>query len=488
MGYLTAEQVAERAIEAELLTPGQLHGLAATPGGMPPTGAEFVQTLIRRELLTQYQAGLLLKGEKAGYFYGDYKVLYLAGAGTFSQVFRASHRSTGEVVAIKLLRPRFSENSAQYGLFVREGELGRSLRHPNIVPIYEVHSRGKQHYLVMEFVEGSTLREFVKARKRLDPIDATRLMADIARGLDYAFGRSVIHRDLKMSNVLVSSRGEAKIVDFGLAGMEQDARDGEASARTVDYAALERATGVRRDDPRSDIFFAGCIYYHMLGGQSPLYEGRDRSHRLSRARFGEIVPIQQIVPTVPLFVTYVVNKAMALDASRRYQNPRELLSDVESTLTRLKAGEANGCGGEGPQAGDDSQGADVVDPERRVMVVEANPRMQNVLRDGLKKAGYRVLLTSDPQRAIERLSQVPDIAHCIVFGAKEIGEPALDCFNRLPAYPWAKSLPALLLLGESQLAWTARAQTSDRRRVLSLPITLSKLRATLEALVPRAPA
>jgi serine/threonine-protein kinase len=408
------------------------------------------------------------------------------GAGSFARVFRAAHRTSGQVVAVKVLRGRYSENRAQSSLFLREGEIGRTLRHPNIVPIFEVHSHGKEYFLVMEFVEGRTLREFVKVRKVLDPKNATRLMADIARALQYAFHRSVTHRDLKMSNVLISSRGEAKLVDFGLAAIDEGAGGDASNARTIDYAALERATGVRRDDTRSDIYFAGCIYYHMLSGKPPLYEGRDHARRLNRPRFQEIVPIQQVVPSLPPCVTFVVNKAMSLEPSRRYQNPGEMLADVESTLKRLEDGDLSG-----DQAGTEeaSQGIATSQsglPELSVMLVEADLQMQGLLREGLKKAGYRVLLTSDPRRAFDRLIQEPGIADGIVIDAQAIGEPALEWFNRLSATPGTRSFPALLLLGETQRAWTAKAETSDRRRVLPLPVTMKQLRAALGQLLPGA--
>jgi len=488
MGRLTAEHIAERAVDAGLVTPRQLQEAWNALGTRSVGADELLQALVRRELLTKYQVERLLKGEKTGYFYGDYKVLYLMGAGTFARVFRAAHRDSGQVVAVKALRAHFSENRAQFSLFLREGEIGRSLRHPNIVPIYEVHSRGKEHFLVMEFVEGRTLREFVKVRKVLDPKDATRLMADIARGLDYAFHRSVTHRDLKMSNVLISSRGEAKLVDFGLAAIGEGASAGgesdAATARTIDYAALERATGVRRDDTRSDIYFAGCIYYHMLSGKPPLYEGPDRVRRLNRSRFQEIVPIQQLVPSLPPCVTVVVNKAMALEPSRRYPTPGEMLADVESTLKRLEEGlcASNQSGAEEPCPDGPASQASRLEP--RVMLVEADLQMQDLLREGLKKAGYRVLVSSDPQRAFDRLAQEPGIAEGIIIDAQAIGEPALEWFNRVPALPETRSFPALLLLGETQRAWTAKAKTSDRRRVLPLPVTMKELRTALEQLLP----
>jgi serine/threonine protein kinase len=484
MGSLTAERLAEQAVDVGLLTPRQLQEVWGALGTRSVSVDQFVQALIRRELLTKYQVDRLLKGEKTAYFYGDYKLLYLVGKGTFARVFRAAHRETGEVVAIKALRSHYSENPAQFGMFVREGELGRSLRHPNIVPIYAVHSSRKLHYFVMEFVEGRNLREFVKVRKGLSLKDATRLMADIARGLDYAFERSVTHRDLKMSNVLISSRGDAKLVDFGLAAIDENAStgvDGELSAaRTIDYAALERATGVRKDDTRSDIYFAGCIYYHMLSGKPPLYEGRDHVQRLNKSRFGEVVPIHELMPSLPHYLAFIVNKAMALEPTRRYQTPGEMLADVETALKRLESDAQSAD--QGDVAAPAAQSEPTV--ERRVMVVESNLDMQNLFRDGLKKSGYRVLLTSDPRRAFDRLIEEPGMADCILLSAEQIGEPAVDWFNRLATHPSTQGLPAILLLGETQRAWASKAQAGGHRLVVSLPITMRQLRAAVELVLP----
>ncbi|MBN2476801.1 MAG: protein kinase [Pirellulales bacterium] len=497
MGNPSAEELAQRAFDMGLLTERQLQDIWASFGSRNIKLEQFLQLLVRRELLTNYQVERLLKGERSGFFFGDYKILYLVGSGTFARVYRAVHKDTGQVVAVKVLRKRYSENTTQYGQFVREGRLGCSLRHPNIVPIYEVYSRAKTHFLVMEFVEGRNLREFVKIRKRIEPPEATRLMIDIVQGMRYAFENGLTHRDLKMNNVLVSSRGQAKLVDFGLAAVDETLSDelliDLPNTRTIDYAALERATGVRKDDTRSDIYFLGCIYYHMMIGRPPLREVRDRVQRLSRNRFLEVKSIRKADPTIADSVALVVNKAMMLDPARRYQSPGNMLADLEIALKRVgetsRASHALPASGNSrAQAGHHDRGTATAGglPENQpsVMIVESNTEMQQVFREGLKRAGYRVLMTIDPGRAHERFRQeVPAVADCVMINAQQIGHSAVEAFNRFGEDLKTSFVPAVLLLDESQRKWKHEARTDHHRVVLPMPITMKQLRVTLAKLV-----
>lgn len=492
MARQTAEKIAQSAFDLGLLDDRQLQQVWGEFGSRNVDVDDFLQLLVRRELLTNYQVQRLVKGDRSGFFFGEYKVLYLVGSGSFARVYRAAHRETGQIVALKVLRNRFSDNPKQYNQFLREGQLGCELRHPNIVPTYEVVSQGKTHFLVMEFVEGRNLREFVKVRKKLAPQDAIQLMLDITSGLRYAFERGLTHRDLKPSNVLISSNGRAKLVDFGLAAIDESVADslGEMSnARTIDYAALERATGVRKDDTRSDIFFLGCIFYYMLTGESPLLETTDRVQRLNKSRFQEIIPIQQHVPNLPHSLTIVVNRSMMLDPNKRYQTPAAVFSDLELAKKRLAQGETEAVDDgelEARERKRDRLTAKYVPPEDQpsVMVVESNIRMQDVFRDGFKRAGYRVLLTSDPQRAISRLRQEPTAADCVVFNAQELGKTALRGFNAFAEDKSTQFIPAILLLGEEQSIWKKDAILDRHRVVLPMPITMKQLRAALGKLVP----
>jgi eukaryotic-like serine/threonine-protein kinase len=252
------------------------------------------------------------------------------------------------------------------------------------------------------------------------------------------------------------------------------------NARTIDYAALERATGVRKDDTRSDLYFLGCIYYHMLTGVPPLPETTDRLQRLSKRRFQEIVPIRKMEPHIPDSVALVVNKAMTLDPLKRYQSPAEMLGDLAIAAKRLQQGEAGAAEAAGAKA------AAPPEPTHSVMVIESNPELQELFRNSLKRLGYRVLLTSDPARAVARFRQDTAVADCVIINAQELGQPALESFNALGGDRRTIYVPALLLLDQSQEEWKNETQTAERRIVLSMPISVKQLRETLaRMLAPR---
>jgi serine/threonine-protein kinase len=494
MGLPTAEKFAQRAFQLGLLTQQQLDSVWGEFRRRDVPLEDFRDLLLRREYLTNYQFERVQRGERSGFFYGDYKVLYLVGTGSFARVYRAENKGTGEIVAVKVLRKRYSEDPVQTEQFLHEGRMGMRLRHPNIVPIYEVFSEKKYHFLIMEFVEGRNLREFVQVRKRLTPLEATNLIIDVVAGLDYAFRMGITHRDLKMSNVLVSSRGEAKLVDFGLASYSKNLTEeviaNHPNPRTIDYAGLERCTGVRRNDKQSDIYFAGTIYYHMLSGHPALYETKDRVQRLAVTRFQEVIPLVHHVASLPRPVINAVHRAMELSPKRRYADPKEMLVELTQVRDRLiELGDAGELADDGQQEPADTpeQQEPEVEQEglkRTVMLVEANVAMQNVLRDALKKHGYRVLVISDAERALNRFqSESEPPADCVVFSANRLGDEALDAFNRFGEFPRTKSSPAMLLLDEKSKNLKAKANLAEHRAVVTMPVAMSKFREVLKDLI-----
>ncbi len=487
MATPTTEQFAQRLFDLNLLTSTQLDAVWGEFGTREVPLESFQDLLLRRELLTNFQIERVLRGERSGYYYGPYKVLYLVASGTFARVYRSVDPENGRVVAVKVLRKRFSEDREKTDQFLREGELGKSLRHPSIVPIYDVHSSRGQHYIVMEFIEGQNLRDFVRIRRRLAPAEALGLIADVLAGLDFAGQKGITHRDLKLTNILVTSRGKAKLVDFGLAGartsLSEEALDACDNPRTIDYAALARAPGARTDDPRSDIYFVGCILYHMLAGQAPLMETKDRIQRLSITRFQDITPITKLIPDLPVQVAMVVSKAMELVPERRYPSPGNMLSDVKFTIKRLEAGDVGTL--EGAES-EDNAANELEGVSRTIMLIESNVDMQNKLRDRLKRHGYRVLVISDPDRALARLREEgPPAADCAVFCAHELGDTAVKAFKDLAVSARTRHIPAVLLLSTQQQDWAEGLPIDDLHAALAIPFRLNQFRALLRKLISR---
>jgi eukaryotic-like serine/threonine-protein kinase len=487
MPSISPEQLLQRTSDAGVLDARQVETLWAELGTREVPLDHVTGLLLRKEMLTNYQLERLLKGEKGGYFYGDYKVLYLVGTGTFARVYRAVHGRTGRIVCVKALRKRFRDDKAMCEQFLREGKIGVQLRHPCIVPIYEVLELPSPT-LIMEFVEGSNLREFQKMRKKLMPLESLRLTVDILAGLVYAFQQNMTHRDLKMSNVLVTSRGRAKLVDFGLAGLQTGKADAEdANPRTIDYAALERASNCKNNDPRSDLFFVGVMLYNMLAGTSPIGDHKDRLSRLSSARFHNIKPIQYLEPSVPGRLAAFIMRSLELNADKRYATAQEMHDDARRILVRLEKGDlsdadVNESPAELPKAlklPSDHEGAN-----KTIMVVESKIEMQDVLRDRLKKYGYRVLIFSDPQRALKRfIDDDKQPADCVLFCAEHLGREALAAFNEMGEQAATKDVPALFFVDGQQQSLIKSAQVSSHRVLLSTPLKVRELRDTLVKLL-----
>jgi serine/threonine-protein kinase len=176
----TPQSLAQRIIDLGLADSSQIDQVWAELRRANIDLETFKSSLLRKGVVTNFQLDRLLTGERLGFFYGPYKVLYMIGAGTFARVYRAVHRETGRVVAVKVLRRRHRDDPRQVEQFLREGKMGLQLRHPNIVSIYDIVNDSRTPYLVMEFVEGETLREILKIRKQFDPISALKIMADLS--------------------------------------------------------------------------------------------------------------------------------------------------------------------------------------------------------------------------------------------------------------------------------------------------------------------
>jgi serine/threonine-protein kinase len=330
----------------------------------------------------------------------------------------------------------------------------------------------------------------LKVREKLPAETALSLINDITSALSYAITQGITHRDLKMSNVLVSSTGRAKLVDFGLAAIADPKNDKEIAdtpnARAIDYAALERGTGVRNGDPRSDLYFTGVILYNILTGKSPLIEANDRAQRLNVTRLKEIPSIQSVDSEIPNVAAAVCSRALEFDPEKRYQSAAEMQAEVRQAIEKLKRGETSSRR-DIELAMASVPSPDVEGEGKTIMLVESRLDLQQLLRERLKSKGYRVLVISDPVRALARFHpDDPPPADCVIFSAPDLGNLALQAFNRFGTDPHTANIPAIILVDPQQDFVMQQAELSAHRLPLQMPLKVRELRAALLHLLNKA--
>jgi serine/threonine protein kinase len=476
------------------------------------------RVLTRKGLLTSWQLERVKKGDNSGFFYGGCKVLFHLAEGTFARVYRGMKSESGEPFAVKVLRKRFSNDPEAVARFNKEAQEGMKLRHPNIVQIVDFGNVERQHYMLMEYVEGSNLRDLLKIRQRIDTAVALPMMLGLSRGLKYALEQGVTHRDIKGSNILVSTNGVAKLVDFGLATIESEGKKAASvNPRTVDYSALERTCGSEKGDPRSDIFFLGCVYYQMLTGQLAMTETetKDMLAKMLKRSFGAIKPLSELRHAPDPELCRIIEKMMKVELKARYQIIDEVIADLEAYEQRMKSGAETAVADElgldnesifvntlrnepkpestvsviataplaQPKNGAGAA-AEAGPPPKNVLCVESQEVVQDAFKKSLSRMGYRVLLVGDPERAAERCREQPPDA--LIFDADGLGPEAVDTFVAIheQAHEEGHNLAALVLLSPRQLSLKEKLPSGDRLVVLAKPIKMKQIQDAMTQLLP----
>lgn len=438
---------------------------------------KLIRLLERKNLITSFQASRLKSNELEGLVLGDNKLMYQNASGSFARVYRAESLIDGRMIGVKVLRQRWAQDPENVKMFHREAEVCKQFQHKNIVQIFDVGVQDNIHYFTMEFVEGGNLRDFITIRKKLSPLEAVNYTIDICEGLEYANRLGYTHRDMKATNVLMSIQGVAKLIDFGLAGDDDAGGSGEAHQRAVEYGTLEKSTGAPRNDPRSDLYFVGTIFYELLCGQPPFPRTKDIEERKRPSRYSQIPSITSLEPDLPDSVVNVLEKLLAYQPHERYQTATEAVQDLLEVRAHLSESEA----GAKTQAtteikADAEQDLKKAIAPPTILCVENRSRHQDVLRDYLTKHGYRVLILSDVERAMQRIKEnAPD---CLVLMEDSIGEGAVEAFN--DALAMNPDLSAVLVLSEKNAAVKKTLKKTDRSRILVQPIKIRNLRAKIQ--------
>ena len=312
-----------------LLEPAQLAELDGLQTVFPAPRA-LAAELIRRDWLTPYQVNKLLQDRGRDLLLGSYVLLERLGAGGMGEVFKARNWKLGHVVALKLIRQERLDNPDALRRFQREIRAAAQLDHPNIVRAFDADEVNGTHLLVMEYVHGIDLAKLVKQGGPLAVDKACDYARQAALGLQHAYERGLVHRDIKPHNLLLTPQGVVKILDMGLARLERRADD-EASATmtregavmgTLDYISPEQAMDSHDVDIRADLYSLGCTLYFLLTGKVP-FPGGEALQKLLKHRLDEPVPVEQLRLDVPPGVAAVLRKLMAKRPEDRYQTPAE---------------------------------------------------------------------------------------------------------------------------------------------------------------------
>lgn len=272
---------------------------------------------------------------------GKYRILDALGRGGMAQVYRGYHPQLDRYVAIKVLRSDLVEQDEFLARFRREAHSVSGLRHPNIVQVFDFDVQDEQHYMVMELLEGDTLRSRLNEHRirgeRMPLPEILRILMEVLNGLGYAHKEGIIHRDIKPANIMLTKRGQAVLTDFGIAqivGSTQYTVSG-ALMGTLNYMAPEQGFKGTCDE-RSDIYSMGIVFYEMLTGYTPF--DADTPLAILMKHLNDPLPLpSQVDPTLPRELEHIVLKALAKDPQDRYQSADEMVAAIAQTLDKKLA-------------------------------------------------------------------------------------------------------------------------------------------------------
>lgn len=269
---------------------------------------------------------------KPGMFISDrYEIIDKVGSGGMADVYKARCHRLNRFVAIKVLKSEFSDDKNFVKKFRGEAQSAAGLSHPNIVSVYDVGDDNGLHYIVMELVEGITLKHFIERKGKLEVKEAIGIAIQIAMGMEAAHNNHIVHRDIKPQNIIISREGKVKVTDFGIAKATNSNTITSNAMGSVHYLSPEQARGGYSDE-KSDIYSLGVTLYEMLSGQVPFAGDNTVSVALLHIQ-GEATPLRELDPSIPISVEKIVQKCMQKKPERRYLSASELIADLKRSIT-----------------------------------------------------------------------------------------------------------------------------------------------------------
>lgn len=331
----TIEAFVELGVRSGLLDP-TLQGASPTSTS---TLSDYVDDLIQNGKLTRFQAEKLMNGRWRGFVIaGKYRLLERLGAGGMGAVYLCEHLTMGRRVALKVLPLAQAEDPASLQRFYREARAVARLDHPNLIRAHDLDHEDNLHFLVLEFVDGCNLHDFVRRNGPLSPLRTAHYLRQGALGLAHAQTADLVHRDIKPSNMLLDRNGCVKLLDLGLAQFFDEENSSFVKEfengyviGTADYLAPEQVID-SQVDIRADIYSLGCTGYFLLTGRSPFQEGTSHQKMLwHQVRMPK--PISKYRDDVPEGLIRIIDCMMAKEPERRYQTPIELVEALAEFTT-----------------------------------------------------------------------------------------------------------------------------------------------------------
>lgn len=332
---------------------------------------------------------------KVGMIVGDrYEILERIGTGGMSDVYKAKDHKLNRMVAVKVLKQEFSENANFVSKFRVEAQAAAGLAHPNIVNVYDVGEENGVYYIVMELVEGITLKKYIEKKARLSVKEAVSIAIQVSMGIEAAHNNHIIHRDIKPQNIIISKEGKVKVTDFGIAKAATSNTITSNVMGSVHYTSPEQARGGYSDE-KSDVYSLGITMFEMLTGRVP-FNGETTVAIAIKHIQEEMPSPRDYVSEIPVSVEQIVFKCCQKSPDRRYQSMGELITDLKRSLMTP-----------------DEDFVKMVDPDEdgSTKMISSGERQkikkQSVNRDGMEEAMH-LRREADVKKSVKKKRYVPE--------------------------------------------------------------------------------